>query len=325
MRRVYIIILNFKKWKDVCECLETVFRSDYEQFTVIVIDNDSQNDSLQHIMQWAENLTTFKNKVSSVIEKPISKPIHFEFYTLDRFIAQAVPEKLAPLTFVQNPENKGFAAGLNPVIGHLKKEDAFIWLLNPDMVISRSAMKELVTCASAGPGKSIWGSVIKSYDDPEKILMYAGGRINFNSATVNPVLKRNDVPDLDYIFGGSLFTHSHHFDELGFLPEDYFLYWEETDWCYRAKQKGYRLGLCEQSVCFDKVSTSIGRSFLAHYYYTRNGLIFLSRYKKKRLNTALFFILFRILKRILSGQPGRAKGVFIGMVAYLKMAKRENK
>lgn len=325
MTRVYIIILNYKKWADVCDCLETVFRSGYDQFTVIVIDNDSRNDSLQHIMQWAEKPTALKKQVSSFTKTVISKPIRYEHYTADRFIADAVPNQLASLVFVQNDDNKGFAAGLNPVINRLKSEDAFIWLLNPDMTVTESALNELVTCATAGPAKSIWGSVIKSYEEPEKILMYAGGRISFNSATVNLIRNVKNVQELDYVFGGSLFTHAHHYDELGLLPEDYFLYWEETDWCYNAKQKGFLLSLCERSVCYDKISTSIGKSFLAHFYYTRNGLLFLSRYKKQKLNIALFFTLFRILKRILTGQPVRAKGVFLGMIAYLKGTKHENK
>ena len=85
---------------------------------------------------------------------------------------------------------------------------------------------------------------------------------------------------MDYISGGSLFTHINSFNDLGLLPEEYFLYWEETDWCYRAKKKGYELRLCEKAVCYDKVSSSIGKSFLADYYYTRNGLFFLSKFKK---------------------------------------------
>ena len=53
MQKVFIVILNYKKWQDVVECLESVFRLDYENFSVVVIDNDSGNDSLKHIMDWA--------------------------------------------------------------------------------------------------------------------------------------------------------------------------------------------------------------------------------------------------------------------------------
>ena len=54
MPPVYIIILNYKKWQDTMECLESVFHSSYKDFSVIVIDNDSQNNSLEHLMQWAD-------------------------------------------------------------------------------------------------------------------------------------------------------------------------------------------------------------------------------------------------------------------------------
>ena len=109
------------------------------------------------------------------------------------------------------------------------------------------------------------------------------------------------------------------------LPEEYFLYWEETDWCYRAKNKGYSLLLCETAICYDKVSSSIGKSFLADYYYTRNGLIFLSKYKKEKVATAVFFTIFRFLKRLVMGQPARAKGVYNGMLSFLNKDKHEYK
>ena len=322
---VYIIILNYKKWSDVCECLETVFRSVYDDFTVIVIDNDSQNDSLKQLMEWAEQATVFKNRLTEFSKDNIRKPISYKYFNSGEFTVSRATSPLPQLVFVQNNENRGFAAGINTVLKHLLHEDAYIWLLNPDMVMEESTLHELVVCAGNNPRNTIIGATIKYHEEPGKVHLYAGGRVNFNTATVEMIRSKNDIPKLDYISGGSLFTHAHNFKELGMLPEDYFLYWEETDWCYRAKMKGYRLCLCENAICYDKISTSIGKSYLAHYYYTRNGLLFLEKYKKEKVATALFFTQFRILKRLLSGQPARAKGVFKGMISFLKRKRHENK
>ena len=85
---------------------------------------------------------------------------------------------------------------------------------------------------------------------------------------------------LDFISGGCLFTHAINFKRNGLLPEKYFLYWEETDWCYHARKKGCLLNVCTAAVCYDKISTIIGKGYLANYYYTINGLRFTSAIRK---------------------------------------------
>ena len=310
---VFIVILNYKNWMDVQECLESIFRSGYEQFTVIVIDNDSKNNSLEHLMRWADERTS------------THKPLEYAYYKTEAFKTEIIESGHPKLLFVQNNINAGFAAGLNPVLSCLQQENAYIWLLNPDMVLEGSTLEELIAFGEANVQRSIIGAVIKYYREPEKIHLYAGGSINFNTATVKMATRKEDCLQLDYVSGGSLFTHAANFHELGLLPEDYFLYWEETDWCYAAKKKGYSLLLCEKAVCYDKVSTTIGKSYLADYYYTRNGLKFLQKYKKEKINTAVFFAAFRFLKRIVTGRLARAKGVYKGIISFLKEDKHENR
>jgi len=317
MSRVYIIILNYKNWKDVAECLETVFRSQYDNFSVIVIDNDSQNNSLEHLLHWAQNPTEFSNRLSHFSKQHLQKPIHYAHYNSPSLTPSVNPALLPQLVFIQNKENRGFAAGINPVLESLSKEDAYVWLLNPDMVVEETTLPVLAKFAFSHPRASIIGSVIKHYNNPGKIHLYAGGKINFYSATIKMMTDKKKLKEMDYVSGGALFTHARNFSVLGLLPEDYFLYWEETDWCYRAKTKGYRLQLCEEAVCYDKVSTSIGKSFLADYFYTRNGLLFLSKYKKDNVRIAVLIGMLRYIKKLVSGQPARARGVYKGMVSFL--------
>ncbi len=307
-----IVILNYKNWQDTIECLESVFRSNCSDFRVFVIDNDSQNDSLKNIMNWAAHVRGF-----SLL------PNNF-FHGRDLDNIQDI-DALPPLVFVQNEKNSGFAAGNNIILRILTREDAFIWLLNPDVVIADSALSELVKFAQSQPAGSIIGSVIKFQKRPEKIHMYGGGRIRFNSATTSLVTKPEDIGKLDYISGGSLFTHASQFRDIGMLPENYFLYWEETDWCYKARSQGKPIAVCLQSVCYDKVGTSIGRGFLAEYYYTRNGLLFLFKYKKRNIRLALVFCLVRIMKNMLTGQWRRARGIYSGAVSFTKMISNGNK
>jgi GT2 family glycosyltransferase len=325
MLHVYVIILNYKKWMEVEECLETLLRSQYDNFTVVVIDNDSQNNSLEELIAWTKYSTNFSKRVSPFQKDLLVKPVRYNYYRSNKLNEEIQLSEFSRLVFIQNEKNKGFAGGINTILKYLLNEDAYVWLLNPDMIVEEATLKELVSCAINSEPRSIIGSVIKHYDNPGKVHFFGGGRINFNSATVELAKRERDIPKLDYISGGSFFTHARHFKEIGLLPEDYFLYWEETDFCYHAKKQDYKLVVCESAVCYDKVSTSIGKSFLSDYYYTRNGLLFLSKYKKGKVAVAVFFTIFRLLKRILSGKFDRAKGMYKGMVSFLKRGNHENK
>ena len=314
MPRVYIVILNYKRWQDAKDCLHSVLHSTFKDFTAIVIDNDSQNDSLQHLISWTDNENTG-------VVKEAGKPLLYKFLQANE-IGHHIDFDAFPVFFVQNNTNSGFAAGNNLVLQFLLKNDAYIWLLNPDIVVKENTLEELIKFASHNSSKSIIGSVVKSFSSQNKIVLYGGARINYNSATVSLIKKEEDFRQVDFIYGGSLLTHTTHFREIGLLPEEYFLFWEEADWCYRASQKGYRMLTCNAAICYDKISTSIGKGFLANYYYTRNGLLFLSKYKKGKVAIALVFAILRAIVRVFTGRWDRARGVLRGVTKFLGRNKK---
>ena len=316
MPKVYILILNYKRWQDVIECLDSVFRSEYKNFSVIVVDNDSQNNSLQYLKDWANGDTILKRK--------IEKPITYKYFHSKEIDASTDFNSSIQLFFIQNEANVGFAAGNNLVLQFLLKKDAYIWLLNPDMVVKEDTLYELVGFVAQQPFMSITGSIVKSFLHQDELILIGGARINYNSATVSFIKKENEIPRMDFVYGGSLFAHAKHFNEIGLLPEDYFLFWEEADWCYQAKKKGYKLLVCKTAICYDKVSTSIGKGFLADYYYTRNGLLFLAKYKKDKIATAIVFAILRFIERIITGKWRKAGGVFKGILAFLRRKKYES-
>jgi GT2 family glycosyltransferase len=309
MLQLYIIILNYEKWVDTQECIASLLHSNYNNFSVIVIDNDSKNDSLKHLSDW-------------LLNKDLSG---FSFLRQDEINNSTITANSSQFIFIQNKMNAGFAGGINPVLQVLQNEDAFVWLLNPDMIVEKNALGELIEFATSQPAESIIGAEIRAYKGNHRLLFYGGGMINFHSGTIRLCKKINEIPKLDFISGGSLFTHASNFKKLGLLPEKYFLYWEDTDWTYTAKQKGYSLKVCKSSICFDKVSSVIGKSFLGDYYYSKNGLLFVENYKKKNISKALFFMSFRFLKRVVSGKWKRAHGIWRGTMDYLKLQHNESK
>lgn len=315
MKKCYIIVLNYKKWEDSVACLRSVFSSTYTNFTLIIADNNSNNQSIENII--AELSSSPVKKAGS---DEIIKFIHLKGI----FQLETQPIEFPELVFIQNSHNFGFGAGNNIVLRLLLKEDAYIWLLNPDMIINEFTLEQLIH-SSQKNSKAIIGAVTRSFDKPETILFYGGGKINFLSATVSPARRIHQIQNLDYISGGSMFIQTSHLEAVGLLSEDYFLYWEETDWCYNAVKKGFPIEVCLQAVCYDKISTTIGKGFLGDYFYTRNGLLFLAKYKGWYLITALFSVFVRVAIRIFSGKLKRAKGMTKGIIDFLTGARYENK
>jgi len=310
--KVYIILLNYRKWEDCRDCLQSVFQSTYINYAVFVVDNNSGNNSLEHLIKW------YESESDRGPQPQIQQNSHVLLNTAQ--LSECMDLATIPkVVFIQNDENAGFAAGNNVVLNILYNKDAYFWLLNPDMVIQRDALAELVQYSAQMPGNSIVGSMILPFAGKHQRAIYGGARVNFFSATVTWIHKRNAIRRLDYISGGCLFAHTSSLEQLGPLPEEYFLYWEETDWCFRAKQKGYHLNVCTSATCFDKGSTSIGKSFAADYYYARNGLLFISKFRPKNIPLVLFFLGLRCVKRLLAGRWERAKGIYRGTVDFFKM------
>lgn len=300
--KVYIIIVNYKNWQDTKDCLTSLLHASYKNFTVFIVDNNSGNQSLANLSAWMNS-----EKVSHVI---FPSP---EVITL--------PAQLPQVICVQNDHNSGFAGANNLILDLIKDENAFVWLLNPDMTAAPEALSHLVKLAVNKPVTTIIGATIKHWSGNRDLFFYGGGKVNYNTATIKLVSALAGAGKLDYISGGCLFTHAGNFKTIGLLPGEYFLYWEETDWCCKARQMGFELLLCSDAICYDKVSTVIGKGFLADYYYARNGLLFLSKYQGKKIPVALCFMVFRFFKRVFTGQWKRAAGIYRGTKDYLKKRK----
>jgi len=315
MRPVYIIIVNYKNWQDTTECLDAVFHSSFKGFSVIVVDNFSPNKSLEQLVSWIDKHNNNTSEIN----------IGYKVYQREQIDDSIDPASLPRLTFIQNDTNGGFAAGNNIALRLLKNRDAYFWLLNPDIIAQENTLAELARFANQLPTDAIIGGVIRSLSGNHELLFYGGATINVMTSTITPTREISSDPALDYIHGACLFAHTTLLNKAGLMPEEYFLYWEESDWCFRARRQGCTLHVCSTAVCFDKISTTIGRGFMADYYYVRNGLLFISKYKKGNLPVVVFFNMLRFFKRVVTGQWKKAAGVWRGTIDFFKMKRDESK
>ena len=294
---VYIIIVNYRHWRDTLECVQSLLASSFPEFSIRVVDNASGNGSLEQLRA-ALSMPEPPELIRS--EEP----------------GKLVMNKPGRLTLVQHDVNAGFAAANNMVLKALLDKEGYVWLLNPDMTVEPGTMQQLVSFNEQDSNMTVTGAVIKSYHDKTKTLIRGGGLINTTKGTVKMNAGENNPPD--YISGASMFTKLAVFRLNGLLPEEYFLVWEETDWCYAARQKGVKMQVCKQAVCYDKISTSIGKGFAAQYYYTRNGLHFMARYFPDRVEQAVAAARWRLTGRILTGRWAQAGGIRRGIADFLK-------
>lgn len=293
---VYILILNWNGWADTIECLESVFKSDYANFKVVVCDNFSSDFSIESIVKWARgdlypNISS-DNKLAELSKPFQSKPISHIVY--DR--AQAEDggdfEQDVDLVIIKTGGNLGFAGGNNVGIRYALARDNFshIWLLNNDTVVKPDALSALVSRMIDVPAAGICGSTLLYYHRPDMVQALGGATYNPLFATANAIgAMRQFDPDvdeeeigkeIDYVIGASMLVTKNFFKKIGLMCEDYFLYYEEIDWAYRGRRYFSEI-YAKNSIVYHKEGASIGsnsdaakKSKLSDYYGIANRLKF---------------------------------------------------
>lgn len=303
---VAILILNYNSSEDTIECLESVLKLEGAEFKVFIVDNSSEQSHLRKIMQWAEgeenNLkTSFKELVYPLVTKPIS----YQYFTE----GEKIIEKDCKIIFIRANKNRGFAAGNNIALRHIKENIHYsnVWLLNNDTVVEKGALAELVKKSSNTNG--IIGSLLFYYSNPT-ILQGLGGNFNKWFGTSKPIkngAKLKDVTGqeiIDYPIGASMLVTQDFLLKIGLMDESYFLYYEEIDWVLRGQKLGFRTTFSKKSIVYHKVGTSIGsgkgliRSEFSDYYTLKNRLKITKKFYPKFLFTTYIGFLMVIFNRL---------------------------
>jgi GT2 family glycosyltransferase len=306
--KVIIIILNWNGWVDTIECLESVYRTRYPNYEVILVDNNSQDESISKIKEFAEG--KIKPESAYFRYDPSNKPLTVQEYSNNEIDAlDRTPQnhfhlgKTSRLLIIRNEENYGFAKGNNIAILHALKalEPGYVLLLNNDTVIQEDALGRLVEAAELSDRIGIAGPEIRPYDDPSTVAQL-GGRMNFISGLPMPYTLR-DIDQAKYqspfevgfLSGTALLIRRDVFLKIGLLDPNLFIIAEETDFEMRAQQAGYKLLCVPQSKVFHKLSVSLKKTpYTTIYYAGRNRVIFLRRYSSK--TNLILFLLHLFLK-----------------------------
>ena len=323
--KVYVLILNWNNWPDTLECLESVFRSSYPRFQVILCDNGSTDGSLDYVRAWAEGRLDAAVGPNSPLGQGSRASLHrpIGYLEYDKQIAEnggSADDGECPLILIQTGQNTGFGAGNNVGLRYvLARGDAqFVWLLNNDTVVAPDALTELVATLEAKPDAGQCGSTILFYDRPDIIQICGGCEYNSWWGSIRALgagRRASDLPEADsvgrkmtYVAGASLLARMSFVKEVGLLPEDYFLYFEEIDWATRGRGQ-FGLAYALRSRVYHKEGRTTGsssypmsRTTSADLFLIRSRIVYTRKFKPWALPTVCFAVAGMILNRIRRGQ-----------------------
>ena len=209
-------------------------------------------------------LVNFKNAEKTVaclhaLEKNTVQPDCV--YVIDNASTKESQEYFESFTFafkvrwIWNKENRGFAAGCNQGIRASLEEypNSYVWLLNNDTEPTPTALEKILE-KSITANAGITGSLIQKANGE-----FSGG-VGFIHPKFASVRRPASVTEkkFDYVEGSSFLISPGCLQKTGLLSEDFFLYFEESDYCYKAKQNGFTLAWATDSVILHDIGSSTG-------------------------------------------------------------------
>ena len=265
---VSIITVNYNQAEATCALLDSIRRQGYRDVEVIVVDNGSGVN-------------------------PVKK------------FSDTYPE----IKFLRSEQNLGFAGGNN--LGLKISQGDFIFFVNNDVELSDGCIEWLLLLFKNRPKAGIASPLICYF--PEKnsqlrtpisdLIQYAG------MTPVNPFTGRNKIignrePDRNqfteprrtaYAHGAAMMVPREVLEQVGPMAEEFFLYYEELDWCERIRRAGWEIWVEPRARVWHKESLTVQRlGALKTYYLTRNRILFMRRNFGGRRLAAFFAFLFFI-------------------------------
>lgn len=265
--RVSIITINYNQIPVTCALLDSLRLVTYPDVEVIVVDNGSPEDA-----------------------------------------TPVITERYPEVKFIRSEKNLGFAGGNN--LGIEASTGKYLMFLNNDTEVDPEFLDPLVDLFENNPKAGAASSKL-IYFNSGNTIQYAG------STNLNPFTGRNKrigfmekdkgqhdaLRQTDLAHGAAMMVPRHVIEKAGLMPEFFFLYYEEIDWCERIKKAGYNIFVVGQSKVYHKESMSVGKkSTLKTYYMTRNRMLFMRRNTTgvTKVLWMIFFVLFTLPKNFLS-------------------------
>lgn len=287
--KVSVVILNWNRKDDTVDCLKSLRRiSTYGyDLSILVVDNGSTDGSIEEF-----------NKITDPSFK-----------------------------LIKSETNLGFVGGNNLGIKCAMEDGAdWILVLNNDTLADKNMIKEMVKFAEGktnvgivspkiyfAPGFEFHKGIYPKFTSG-KVIWAAGGKIDWDNVYgtnigVDDVDRGqyDEVKEIDFASGASMLISRKVIEKIGYFNPKYFMYLEDTEFCQRAKNVGFKIFYLPSAMLWHKVaqSSAIGGT-LNDYYITRNRMLFGFKYASFR---AKFALVRESIKFLIVGRPWQRKGV----------------
>ncbi len=258
-----IIIVNYRTYELTKNAIKSVLATTKSDFELFLVDNDSQDGSYEKLRY------TFSSEISAGIIKTIS-----------------------------NPANQGFAAANNIAIR--KSNGDFILLLNSDTIVKNNSIDETlnfikryidvgaVGCKILLPNGDLDKACKRSFPNPKNSFykLFRFSKFNKNSEFDDynlDDLDDNGIYEIDSLVGAFMLVRKETIYGVGFLDEDYFMYGEDIDWCYRIKKAGWKIIYFgkEEIIHYKGSSSKKQKSKLIYEFYRAMYIFYNKHYKNQ--------------------------------------------
>jgi GT2 family glycosyltransferase len=288
---ISIITVNYNGLALTVELLNSIRNLSYKNLEVFVVDNASKESPQQYLAE------------------------HF-------------PE----VTCIRSDANLGFAGGNNLAARQAKGD--FIFYINNDAEITEGCLEKLISLFEKRPKLGIVSPLIcyfkESKDASNDLIQYAGmtqmNALTARNSTIGEKTRDSgqyaDAKPTAYAHGAAMMISRKATEKVGLMFEDFFLYYEELDWCERIRKAGFEIFVEPRARIYHKESATVGASStLKTYYINRNRIYFMRRnYGGLGFVAFLVFLTFvaipkNILTFILRGSFDHAK-VFVKAIVW---------
>ena len=241
--KVLISVLNYNNFLATKNCISSIIKNIREDYELLIVDNNSSDNSFKLIKK------QFKNHIS-----------------------------------IKADYNGGYAYGHRIAARYaLKNKFNLIWILNNDLTVRKETLHELLSSLKKH-GLGLYGSITLKSENPD-IINFGGGDtsdlskpLDYNSyegISLDLYKKIKDFRKVQSIEGSSFIIPLEIIKKYGFMREEYFMYGEETDYCYELGKKEVFSYLVPSSVVVHKGAESLkNKKYLEKYYRRRNFILF---------------------------------------------------
>jgi len=283
--RVGILVLNYHHPRETLSCIRSLQEREPAGTRILWIENDAART-------WVETKKVLEESGTSYVLVDPDRP--------------SLPPP-GMIGVLNNSENLGFAGGNNIGLRLLHRLSIpYAWILNNDTLVLEGSSDDLVRHAEARPGVGIWGTTIQSENAPS----YCGGILNCRDFSIEPFLAASVLESnpLSFVSGCSLFLRTELAHRLGYIPEEFFLYYEDPAFTIEVRRRGFSASLCPEVVILHEQSLSTGhRSPLMEYYSRRNRWAFIEKYFPESLATQRRMAWYRFQSLLFRGAFRRAR------------------